>query len=250
MNAPVNDQYDVFAPFYDAVNGEPEELVAQLLDVISRHAPAARRLLELGCGTGAVLAGLGSGLERTGVDRSARMLEHARRRCPDVRLVEGDITTFTLGERFDVVICVFDTLNHVTSTDGWRDVFARAHEHLNEGGLLVFDLNTVGRLRDLGDMAPWVYDFDGHTLVMDVDFRDEPLAVWDIRIFEHLTGATYRLHHERIVELGVGLAEVRAMLATHFEVLEESDTRGAPPTDDSVRALLVARRRQSTSASD
>ena len=250
MNAPANDQYDAFAPFYDAVNGEPEELVAQLLDVISRHAPRARTLLELGCGTGAVLAGLGSGLERTGVDRSARMLAYARRRCPDVRLVEDDITSFDLAERFDVVICVFDTLNHVTSSDGWRDVFARAHAHLADGGLLVFDLNTVGRLRDLGDMAPWVYDFDAHTLVMDVDFRDEPLAVWDIRVFEHLTGSTYRLHHESIVELGVALDEVRAMLAPHFDVLEESDTRGARPTDDSVRALLVARRRQSTSASD
>ena len=236
-------QYDVFAEFYDAVNGEPEELVTQLLDVLARHAPEAASLLELGCGTGAVLAGLGSGFARTGIDVSARMLAHARRRCPDVRLVEGDITSFDLHESFDAVICVFDTLNHVTTPEGWAAVFANAAAHLNDGGLLVFDLNTVGRLRDLGDMAPWVHDFDGHTLVMDVDFSAAPLATWDIRIFERLSDASYRLHHESIVELGVELAQMRTMLAPSFDILEESDTQGSRPTDDSVRALVVARGR-------
>lgn len=235
-------QYDSFAQFYDAVNGEPEELVAQLLEVLARYAPDARSLLELGCGTGAVLAGLGSGLTRTGIDVSERMLAHARRRCPDASLVVADITSFDLHETFDVVICVFDTLNHVTTVDGWAAVFANAAAHLNDGGLLVFDLNTVGRLRDLGDMAPWVYDFDGHTLVMDVDFSADPLATWDIRIFERLRDTTFRLHHESIVELAVGLEKVRELLSTSFDVLEESDTQGSRPTDDSVRALFVARR--------
>ena len=235
-------QYDSFAQFYDAVNGEPQELTHQLLDVLARHAPDARSLLELGCGTGAVLAGLGSGLSRTGIDVSERMLAHARRRCPDVRLVTGDITDFDLHETFDVVICVFDTVNHVTTLEGWASVFANAAAHLRDNGLFVFDLNTVGRLRDLGDMAPWVYDFDGHTLVMDVDFRDDPLANWDIRVFERLGDASFRLHRENIVELAVGLDVVRAMLSPSFDVLEESDLRGSRPTDDSVRALFVARR--------
>ena len=234
-------QYDVFAQFYDAVNEEPEEIIGTLLGVLARHAPDAQSLLELGCGTGAVLAGLGSGLSRTGIDISPAMLAHARRRCPDARLLTGDITDFDLGETFDVVICVFDTLNHVTSLEGWRSVFAHAAAHLRENGLFVFDINTVGRLRDLGDMAPWVHDFDGHTLVMDVDFRDDPLATWDIRVFERLSDAAFRLHHESILELGVSLEVVRALLSPYFEVLEESDLRGSRATDDSVRALFVAR---------
>ncbi|MBW4029792.1 MAG: methyltransferase domain-containing protein [Acidobacteria bacterium] len=234
--------YDAFAQFYDAVNGEPEELVTQLLDALARFAPDARSLLELGCGTGAVLAGLGSGLELTGLDMSERMLAHARRRCPDARLLVGDITSFDLADTFDVVVCVFDTLNHVTTPAGWRSVFANAAAHLREGGVFLFDLNTVGRLRDLGDAAPWVYDFDGHTLVMNVDFLDDPLAVWDIRIFERLGDATFRLHHESIVELAVELEHVRTMLSPYFDVLEESDTQGSRPTDDSERAFIVARR--------
>jgi len=236
------DQYDVFAHFYDAVNGEPEELISRILDYTRRYAPLAESVLELGCGTGAVLAGLGSGLELTGVDRSATMLDYARRRLPAARLVHGDITTLDLERRFDVVVCVFDTLNHVTTAEGWRRVMATAASHLAPGGIFIFDLNTVGRLRELSDNAAWVYDFDGHTLIMDVDFRNEPLAEWDIRIFEN-RGDSFRLHHEVIVELGLALEEVRELLATHFDILDQSDPLGARATDHSERAYFCLRRR-------
>jgi len=236
-------QYDSFAAFYDAVNGEPTELIATLLGAFKRHRPDARDVLELGCGTGAVLAGLGSGYSLTGIDLSSRMLERARRRCPEARLLEADITRFELDETFDAVICVFDTLNHVTSLEGWETVVSKVAQHLRDGGLFFFDLNTVGRLRDLGDVAPWVYDFDGHTLVMDVNFSREPLAVWDIRIFEHRSDDNYVLHRDTIFELGVDLETVRQMLSAHFEILEEFDEEGSPASDDSVRAIVVARRR-------
>ena len=236
-------QYDSFAAFYDTVNGEPTELIATLLGAFDRYRPDARDVLELGCGTGAVLAGLGSGYSLTGIDLSSRMLERAQRRCPEARLLEADITRFELDETFDAVICVFDTLNHVTSLEGWEMVVSKVAQHLRDGGLFLFDLNTVGRLRDLGDMAPWVYDFDGHTLVMDVNFSREPLAVWDIRIFEHRSDDTYVLHRDTIAELGVDLETVRQMLSAHFEILEVFDEEGSPASDDSVRAIVVARRR-------
>ena len=236
-------QYDTFARFYDAVNGEPEERIAHVLDALARFAPAAASVLELGCGTGAVLAGLGSGLELVGVDLSESMLEYARRRCPDARLLRADITTLDLGERFDAVVCVYDTLNHVTTLEGWRSVIRVASAHLVPGGLLVLDVNTLGRLRDLGEQAPWVHDFDGHTLVMSVDFTDEPLAAWDIRIFEDLGAETYRHHREVITELGVALDVLVEMLEDDFELLDLRDPDGRVATDDSTRALLSARRR-------
>jgi hypothetical protein len=78
---------------------------------------------------------------------------------------------------------------------------------------------------------------------MDVDFTDEPLARWNIRIFEKLSDATYRQHRESILELAVALDQVRDALAANFFILAESDTRGSRPTDTSARALFVAQRR-------
>lgn len=231
--------YEKFAPFYDAVNGEPRERILQILDAIASYVPDATSVLELGCGTGAVLVGLGSGLSLTGIDETEEMLAYARRRCPTARFIRGDITSFSLPEKFDVIVCVYDTLNHVMTFDGWRSVFDGVRNHLTEGGLFIFDVNTVGRLRDLGEMVPWVYDFEDNTLIMDVAFDDESVALWDIRIFEARGDDEFTLHHERIPELGVPLVRVRDALAPYFDVLEERDADGRVATDESVRAVFV-----------
>jgi hypothetical protein len=139
-----------------------------------------------------------------------------------------------------VVLCVFDTLNHVTQLSGWRDVVRVAFNHLAPGGLFIFDLHTLGRLRELSQSAAWVHDFDGHTLIMSVESHD-PLADWDIRIFENC-GTHYQLHHERISELGVELSEVRHLLSPYFEVLDESDPDGSPASDESERVYYCVRR--------
>ncbi|HEY5120669.1 MAG TPA: methyltransferase domain-containing protein, partial [Acidimicrobiales bacterium] len=186
---------------------------------------------------------LGSGFSLSGIDQSPEMLAIARRKCPTATLYQADITSFSLDERFDVVLCVFDTLNHVPTFAGWRAVFERVSEHLRTGGLFVFDLNTVGRLRSLSESPPWVHRFDGNTLVMDVEFDGESISVWDVQVFEHVKDDQFQLCHERIVELGVPLVAVRDSLEDHFELLEETDPDGNRPDDESERAYFACRRR-------
>ena len=120
--------YEKFARFYDLVNGDPDARSRQILENISKHRPGATSVLELGCGTGAILAGLGSGFTLTGLDLSPEMLTYAKRRLPSARLHHEDMTSFSLGDKFDVVVCVFDTLNHVETFAGWRDVFEGVRE--------------------------------------------------------------------------------------------------------------------------
>jgi SAM-dependent methyltransferase len=237
--------YAEFAPFYDAINGEPFERIRQILGFIESYNPEAQSVLELGCGTGAILAGLGSGFSLTGIDRSPEMLAYAKRRCPEATLVEADMTLLELGACFDVVICVFDTLNHVTNFDEWKKVFHGVRNHLNEGGIFIFDVNTIGRLSELGGMAPWVHDFEDNTLIMNVDFDAVALSSWNIRIFEKQDDGSYVLHQETIQELVVALDELRQALTTNFDLLEEMDLQGNRPTDASGRALFVWRRNSS-----
>lgn len=236
--------YGQFARFYDAVMGDPEPKRRRVLGSIDRYLPVASSVLELGCGTGAILAGLGSGRALTGVDRSPEMLTLARRKCPSARLIQADMCSFALPERFDVVLCVFDTLNHVPSFDGWRMVFQRVREHLADEGLFIFDLNPLGQLRRLGDAPPWVHHFDGNTLIMDVELGADALSQWDIRIFERQDAGHFVLRHARIAELGVPLAQVKEALAPAFELLEETDGGGDVPTDESARAYFTYRRRR------
>ena len=235
--------YAEFAGFYDQIMGDRSQDVERVRGYVERFAPSASTLLELGCGTGAMLAGLAKDLTVTGVDRSPEMLARAAANVPGARLVEADMTSFSLGTRFDVVICVFDTLNHLASFGSWLDLFERAHEHLADDGIFVFDVNTTGRLRRLWYGPAFAEEFGPHTVVMDVTPAGGDLSWWQVRIFERIGDDLFRLHEETIPELGVPLEQIRAALAPRFDVLHEADLDGGKVSDESARVYFACRRR-------
>jgi SAM-dependent methyltransferase len=235
--------YAGFARFYDRIMGERTDEILRILSFVARYRPEARTLLELGCGTGAILSGLTPRMTVTGMDRSPEMLAIAAEQLPAATLIQGDITDFRLAARFDVVICVFDTLNHVQDFAGWLALFDRVYEHLADGGLFIFDVNTTGRLARLEGAPPYLDQFDGNLVLMTVSGAGAGLSMWETRIFEPLGGDVYRLHHERIHELGVPLAEIRAALAGRFDLAEQQSLDGSPVTDQSDRAFFAFRRR-------
>jgi len=238
--------YAEFARFYDRIMGDRAGDVDRVLGYIARHRPDATSLLELGCGTGAVLAGLRAalpGLRVAGVDRSPEMLARATAAVPGARLVRADITSFGLGATFDVVICVFDTLNHLPEFRLWQDLFDRVREHLADGGIFAFDVNTTGRLRRLHHGFAFAEDFGGDTVIMDVTPGGGDLSLWEVRIFARAGDELYRMHREVIPELGVPLAVIRAALAGDFELLEETDLDDGAVTDESARAFFAYRYR-------
>jgi SAM-dependent methyltransferase len=235
--------YAGFAAFYDRIMGDRTEEIDRVQSYVRRHRPDARSLLELGCGTGALLAGFTPPLEVAGVDRSAEMLAIAADRVPGARLLRGDMTAFRLPARFDVVICMFDTLNHLPEFGSWLALFDRACEHLADGGLFIFDVNTAGRLRGLEGAPPYLDEFDGNLVLMTVRGAGAGLSLWETRIFEHRQDDIYRLHHERIYELGVPLLQIHAALAARFELLEQESLDGSPVSDDSDRVFFAFRKR-------
>ena len=76
--------------------------------------PRGLRVLDLGCGTGHLLAGLEPG-RGVGVDFSSRMVEIARQNYPDMEFVQGDAEdpdlAARLGGPFDVIV-VSDTIGY------------------------------------------------------------------------------------------------------------------------------------------
>jgi 2-polyprenyl-6-hydroxyphenyl methylase/3-demethylubiquinone-9 3-methyltransferase len=106
--------------------------------VRAEFGPAARRVLDLGCGAGFLANYLGAlGHEVTGLDASAAALQVAAEHDPrrSVRYVQGDALSlpFTAGS-FDVV-CAMDFLEHVESRER---VIAEAARMLAPGGLFFF----------------------------------------------------------------------------------------------------------------
>jgi predicted TPR repeat methyltransferase len=233
--------YDVFAPFYDAVQGDRAEHSAYMRSLIQKHHPQAETLVEFACGTGSVLKQLRPYYRVTGVDLSEEMLEIAAEKLPGVGLFRADMTKVDLGERFDVVLCVYDSINHLLRFAEWKAVFARARDHLDDGGLFIFDINTKQRLTALVREPPWTRWFDKNLLVLDVSDAGRGVVNWEIRVFEDVGESQYRLHTEDIREISFPAEQIRTALRKRFSRVWTYDTRRSRPSAQSERLHFVCR---------
>jgi SAM-dependent methyltransferase len=99
-----------------------------ILRAVRRHFPRAERLLDIGCGTGYVLAGLGAafpGLSLAGSDARTSGLAHAAARVPGAALFQMDARRIPFREEFDV-IGAFDVLEHIEEDEAVLAEMARA----------------------------------------------------------------------------------------------------------------------------
>jgi SAM-dependent methyltransferase len=235
--------YDVFAPFYDAVQGDRADHAAYIRSLVEEHHSEARTVLELACGTGSVLKQLQPFYEVAGVDRSEAMLDVARRKLPGARLELGDMTTVELGQTFDVVLCAFDSINHLLRFEEWEAVFDRALAHLNEGGIFVFDVNTEWQLARFASEQPLAQFFERSNLIfLDVTATTDGAYLWMIRVFEALGDDDYKLHAEDVPEAAFAAERIEASLLERFAGVDVYDASRPEPSPESARLHFVCRR--------
>jgi len=235
--------YEAWAPFYDAMRGDQAAPVTYLRGLIEKHHASAETLLELGCGTGSVLEQLQARYTVTGVDLSSQMLRIAKAKVPRARLQRKDITTVELGETFDVVVCVADVVNHLRPFRAWEALFARAYEHLADGGIFIFDMNTQLHLSELAAGPPltaWSPQGD-FTMLDVVEAAGSGVAV-EVTVFEHRDNDTYRLHTASVPEISFPTERVARSLRTRFRHVRVYDQDRVRPSPLSERLHFVCTR--------
>ena len=103
---------------------------------INEYFPGASSLLEIGCGTGFVLAGLEReypALHLAGAELHSGGLRHAAERAVNAEFFQFDARDIPFEEEFDVV-GAFDVLEHI---DRDEDVLAEMHRATAPGGGIV-----------------------------------------------------------------------------------------------------------------
>ena len=117
--------------------------------LIHRFNPGAQSILELGSGTGIHASLLAEkGFTVHGVERSsemfARSLAMAEKNAGSGRQLltfsQGDIRHIRLDRRFDTAISLFHVISYQTTNEDVSAAFQTAREHLNHGGVFIFDV--------------------------------------------------------------------------------------------------------------
>jgi len=136
-------------PIYDPRSAEVYDLlhrnhsydreVDYVRAVVAREMPQARSLLDIACGTGNHLGLLASHFEVQGLDLSPGMLARAQAKLPQLRFHEASMADFHLGQRFDVVTCLFRSIAAVSSVEALQASLRCIAAHLNPGGVVVVE---------------------------------------------------------------------------------------------------------------
>jgi SAM-dependent methyltransferase len=133
--------FNAYSRYYDLLyrDKDYDGEAAYIQKLLTRYGIPKGNLLEFGSGTGKhgrLLAAQGYSVH--GIERSVEMVAKAEA-APGFTCEQGDITSTSMGRTYDAVLSLFHVISYQTSNAQLQAVFANAVEHLNHGGLFIFD---------------------------------------------------------------------------------------------------------------
>lgn len=238
---------------YDLESGDFE---AQGTILLTQAARASGPVLELGCGTGRVAIALArQGIEMTGLDIEAGMLDLARRKSTGlpVSWVRADVRSFHMPARFSLIYTYGHVLQHLLTREGQEAMLARVQEHLAPGGQFIVDADFKhpGRMQDSEAAEEWYTftDEDGRTIrVSGTDHYDHLRQLWLQRLLyrPQRAGENAEVWRKELLLRYFYPQEIRALLHYNgFEVLSlYGDWQGAQFNDASNQQIYMCRSRR------
>lgn len=243
------EQYTTLAEYYDRLTGDVG--YARWADYVQRQFRRLKRpvrsVAELACGTGSLTSILASrGYQMTAVDLSADMLSVAAQKCQDqeVLFLCQDMAQFTLLEPVDAVICCLDSVNYVTRPQRLRRAFSRVYQHLNPGGLFLFDAKTPLAFEQ-ADGQTYLDEDESLMCVWRADYEPRRrICGYGIDLFTLRSDGAWRRESEYHEEFAYTPQELHEFLTqAGFSSIKIYDNlKMRPPKEDSQRIFFAARK--------
>ena len=179
-------------------------------------------IADLACGTGSMCVELSNrGYDMIGIDFSENMLY-------------GTV---------DVILCLLDSVNHITDKDDLKKMFLLASNYLNPDGIIIFDINTKHKFENVLADNIFTYDSDDIFYVWQNDYSaDEKLCDFYLTFFAEQNGL-YKRVDECHTERCYSEDEIEEIVSSSkFEVLDKYDNISFDkPKHNSERIFYVAR---------
>lgn len=236
--------YDLFAKHYDIVMGDSKSRIDFVKKAIQEHKKDASKILELACGTGTILKSLEKKYQVYGLDLSSNMLTVAKKKVKSGKFFRQDMTKFKIDEKFDVILCIFDSINHLLKFSQWQQVFSKVKNHLTGGGVFIFDVNTPSDLKRKISQPPLTYWFNKNknSIVINVVDAGNKIANWDISVFEHKKGVRYELYRENIKEVAFSIEKIKRTLQKYFSSVKTTYIKRGQKTQGAKRLFFICRK--------
>ncbi len=243
MNKP---SYEVLSKYYQKLilDSDYDRWMEYLLTVVKEKAPNFTGV-DVGCGTGIFTRKLKrAGFKVSGVDISDAMLSIAesisRKERINIDYLKGDMRNITLFDKVGFISAINDGINYIPSKDLLR-TFKSFNKYLVKGGLLIFDISTEYKLKNVlagnmyGDNSEdlsyvWLSEFIESENRLDID----------ISFFEK-DGDVYNRYNERQSQYAHTESDIlNALENAGFKVVSVTNALGEEKTSIDERLLFIA----------
>ncbi len=239
--------YNVFIKYYDEIvrwiNSPLDEEVEFLAELIKKYNSKKNTeisILETACGTWVVAKEfVKKWFDVTWLDISEKMLELAKTNLSDEKLVLADMTDFNLNKNFDVVLCNYNSICHLSDWSSWQKFFEMAYNHLNENWVFIFDINTVFEFENITRDFAQFYNFWDDTVCLEM-FKKDWIYEWLVKMFQKREDWSYTLTQEVVRENTFPIHMIKKELKNRwFKVNEILDFHYWEVNSESERVYFV-----------
>lgn len=239
--SPIRNAYGDFGKYYDHLGWDrfARNAAVRIRSFIKLQGGKYESALDFACGTGELEKQLkDTGIRFTGVDASPVMLKVARRKCPGVRFILSDVAEVRFKRKFDLVLFMFDSANHMKSLSHLRRVFRNARRHLKKGGYFIFDIITESGLENWEHVD--IRRGDDYTVITNGYFYPEKLSA-DIFIEAFVKkGKLYERVYQKVVGKAFPAAAIfEALSKSGFERILVSSYIPAEDIEEASRLWMV-----------
>ena len=130
-----------------------------------------------------------------GMDFSEGMIQIAKENNPHIPFDVADMITYRPEEKFDLVTCTGDALNHILDMENVGKIFQNVNFYLEKGGWFVFDLLNE---KEISTEEPFDLDFSDTVKAQFRMIREEGGVCLQTTVHENGIQTVREEIHERV----------------------------------------------------
>ena len=242
-------QYGKFAALYDGfMSGVDYDGWA---DYIAGFIPKGGEVFECACGTGEIslrLAKKGFSVTASDISQDMLMIAAAKQRAQGLagaglRFVRMDMCGFSLNKQADCIIACCDGVNYLTGREQVKSFFACAYAGLKENGLLLFDVSSRHKLKNVLGNNCFIDNGREAAYMWQNTYDDESKLIRMELSFFKKTGALYERFDETHIQRAQSERELISWLeGAGFKAEARSFMKDTPPKAEDERIQFIARK--------
>ena len=248
----MKESYGRFAELYDKLTFDvPYNEYADVIEIlIKKHGVNPELIFDLACGTGSLAGELSArGYDMIAADGSEEMLGCAIEKYGQEKILflNQPMQEFELFGTVDVIICMLDSINYLTEKEDLYKTLALCHNYLNDGGVLLFDVNSEYKFKNILADNIYTYETEDIFYVWENNYDDEEkLCDFFLTFFKENESGLYERIDEHHMERCYSDEEITdALKKSGFEITGRYDGYSQNPVkSDSERVLYSAVKRR------